>query len=57
MPKKAKEIRPITEQGLKVDPQCGVCGKVPKGQISASNLWGWAKKQTLPIKPFREKSK
>lgn len=51
---KAKELRPITEQGAKHDPHCRACGApTPKGYISASDLWVFVLAQPTPCSAFR----
>lgn len=52
MATKVKEIRPVTEQGRKSDPECSTCGSVPKGKISMSDVWARSLRQPTPFKPF-----
>ena len=53
MPTKVKEIRPMTEQGRKTDPQCSVCHHVLKGRIREDQLWEFAKNYPGPVNPLR----
>ena len=51
---KVRELRPITEQGMKHDPRCRACGApTPSDEVSASDLWEAAQRRDDVVIPFR----
>ena len=51
---KVTELRQPTGTGRRHDPHCRACGvPTPCGEIAASDLWEWCKRQQMPVLPFR----
>lgn len=51
---KVIELRQPIGTDRRHDPNCLACGLVPpRGEISASDLWEWSKRQPIPVLPFR----
>lgn len=54
MPTKIIELRQPTGPDRREDPDCRACGRpTPRGHISASDLWCWAKRQPPPVYVFK----
>jgi hypothetical protein len=54
MATKALEMRQPTGVDRRHDPHCRACNhRPPKGEISASDLWEWTRRQPTPVSPFR----
>lgn len=50
---KVKEIRPMTEQGRKTDPECSVCHPTLRGKVREDQVWEFVKAHPEHVNPWR----